>query len=601
MARSMEEALKKAGVKKEQFKGAKSREQTERPATTEPEVEFSKRMKRERVIVYREPGAKRAYVYSEKQARSQTLEPPTQTKVTNDFSRYLAKLEDAYDAKPKATKAKVQGKPAATVEIIGPIVPNPLLVLSDLHESHVVSPGNNGVAAQLANPGTETDELDVVIGLDFGTSTTKVVIRDTARRSFAVPFLRHDPDNPYLLPSRVFEFADVYQLQKSGMAHRSLKLSVIGSNAGEKDFERAVAFLALVIRYSRGWLLATHADIYARSKLNWSVNIGLPAANYQEKAITDRFRAIAAGALTLASVQDNITTESAVKHYQLGQQLVRKMGATARGEVQTTAGTVDLVPEIAAQVHGFVQSTRFDPKALNIFMMIDIGAGTVDASIFNARREAGGRQGFICFANTIEQNGVINLHRERVRWFREQFAKIVPPSAATEKELDRLEQPTDRLLAVPESIKDYFAGVALRFDTAFANPDELFFTRRYWRQVFGETLSAARGRKLKEEQLLGLPTFLAGGGARMNYYERLIRQINNNSHVRWARVDRVSLEIPQGLSAPGLRQSEFDRLSVAYGLSFVRLGNYVRAQDVPDLPPERASDYYDRYISKDQM
>src|SRR5882724_259638 len=602
MGRSIEEALKKAGVKKEQFKQAKERQESERRPPEGTEVDFSRKMKKERVVVYPERGTKRAYVYSEKEGRSEALQPPAQAKLAGEFSRYLVKIEGAYDAKPKTAKAKTQGKATGSLEIIGSIVPNPLLVKPDLLESHVVSPGNDGIAAQLANPGTETDELDVVIGLDFGTSTVKAVIRDTARRAFAVPFIRHDPDNPYLLPSRVFEFHDAYHLQKSGAAHRPLKLSVISANAGAKDFERAVAFLALVIRYARGWLLATHADIYAHSKLNWAINIGLPAANYQERAMVDRFRAIASGALLLASDHTKvISSDLAAKHYESGRQLVRQMGTSTRGEVQTAAGTIDVVPEIAAQVHGFVQSTRFDPRAPNVFMMIDVGAGTVDASIFHARREAGGRQGFVCFANTVEQNGAINLHRERVKWFRDQFRKIAPPNAAAQKELDNLEQPTDRLVAIPESIRDYFAGIALRFDSSPGNPDELFFTRRYWRQVFGDTLSAVRNRKLSDEQLVGLPTFLSGGGARMNYYERLVRQLNNNSNVRWARLDRVLLDIPQELVAPGLRQSEFDRLSVAYGLSFVQLGNYVRAQDVPDLAPERASSYYDRFISKDQM
>lgn len=608
MARSIEEALTKAGVKKEQFKRVRAAEPPKVVAHDDETVNFARTMKGQRVTIVPDPTVKRAYVYSEKPAPSQLqpLRARSQDKGGKSFDRYLGEIADVYGQKREVTrpaKAQTRSRAGDGLQIIGPIVPNPLLVVDELLESHVVSPGNDGIASQLAIPGTENDELDVVLGLDFGTSTVKAVIRDTARRAFAVPFVRHDPDNQYLLPSRIFEFRGAYQLQRAGTAHRSLKLSVIGAGAGTDEFGRAVAFLALVIRYARGWLLASHADVYARAKLNWAVNIGLPAANYQDKAMADRFRAIATGALLLASKNEKvITTSLATRHYELGRQVVRQTGGMGvGGEVQTAAGTVDVVPEIAAQVHGFVQSTRFDPKAPNIFMMIDVGAGTVDASIFHARRESGGRQGFVCFGNTVEQNGAMNLHRERVRWFRDKFRKISSPNAAAEKELDKLEQPTDRLVAIPESVKDYFAGIALRFDASSENPDEGFFMRRYWKQVFGDTLSAVRNRKLREEQFFGLPTFLAGGGARMNYYERLVRQLNNNPNVRWARIDRVPLEIPHGLVAPSLRQSDFDRLSVAYGLSFVQLGKYVRAQDVPDLPQERASDYYDKYISKDQM
>ena len=61
------------------------------------------------------------------------------------------------------------------------------------------------------------------------------------------------------------------------------------------------------------------------------------------------------------------------------------------------------------------------------------------------------------------------------------------------------------------------------------------------------------------------------------------------------------MERPKELEAPGLREVDYDRLSVAFGLSFLKLGTYIRAQDVPDLPPRSKDDYYDRFISKDHM
>ena len=87
----------------------------------------------------------------------------------------------------------------------------------------------------------------------------------------------------------------------------------------------------------------------------------------------------------------------------------------------------------------------------------------------------------------------------------------------------------------------------------------------------------------------------------MNYFSRLVRRINDNPNCSWASLRQLPLEVPRELVAPGLKSSEYDRLSVAFGLSFLKLGSYVRSQDIPDLPRESAPDYYDRFISKDQV
>jgi hypothetical protein len=89
--------------------------------------------------------------------------------------------------------------------------------------------------------------------------------------------------------------------------------------------------------------------------------------------------------------------------------------------------------------------------------------------------------------------------------------------------------------------------------------------------VFGETLPAVRGKKLRKSLLIGLPVFLTGGGARMIYYQRIVRQVNSNVNLSWAQIDQLPMEHPDSLEAPGLKQGDFDRLSVAFGLSFVKL------------------------------
>jgi len=262
---------------------------------------------------------------------------------------------------------------------------------------------------------------------------------------------------------------------------------------------------------------------------------------------------------------------------------------------------IEVVPEISAQVYGYVQSLRFDEHAANNYMLIDIGAGTVDASIFHVRKESRGKIGFTLYANNVEQNGVMNLHRERLSWLRKTLGALAAPDPAAGRALDEMERPTDRLGPIPEHLGDYFDGIRFNFGQTNEDPDRNFFLLRYWRQVFGDTLSFVRRRKLSDGDLFEMPTFITGGGARMEFFARLVRTINDSNGINWARLRTYPLEPPRELIAPSLKDMEYDRLSVAFGLSFIRLGTYIRSRDVPDIPPPPTPDYYSKFISKDQV
>ena len=94
-----------------------------------------------------------------------------------------------------------------------------------------------GTQVQLATAQSD-DVHDVTIGLDFGTSTVKVVVTDASlEQSFAVPLCAGDAFDRYLLPSRVVErsvgmgdeLSEIaFSLRDGGMVHRDLKLGLLG-------------------------------------------------------------------------------------------------------------------------------------------------------------------------------------------------------------------------------------------------------------------------------------------------------------------------------------------------------------------------------------
>lgn len=142
-----------------------------------------------------------------------------------------------------------------------------------------------------AIPGRQA--IDLVIGLDFGTAATKVVVRSpfyAGGRAVAVSFgdLGHRT-SPYLLPTRVWSRPDgEFSLEPRGKGAwlTGLKLSLMDlgsapSQAGHLDDEATrlvpvVGYLALVLAETRARVLATERDTYGRFDVRWTLNLGTP-------------------------------------------------------------------------------------------------------------------------------------------------------------------------------------------------------------------------------------------------------------------------------------------------------------------------------------
>ena len=109
--------------------------------------------------------------------------------------------------------------------------------------------------------------IQLVIGLDFGTSFTKAIVGE-ARVRYPVPF---DGcaigENALLLPSAlcVLTGADRCTLGANGRdcsLYDNLKMPLIQRNFSDQVQLYVVAFLALIFRHTRDWLLNTHSSIY---------------------------------------------------------------------------------------------------------------------------------------------------------------------------------------------------------------------------------------------------------------------------------------------------------------------------------------------------
>lgn len=439
--------------------------------------------------------------------------------------------------------------------------------------------------------GKPDDEREVVIGLDFGTSCVKVVIGDSALgKAFAVPFCKAEGITRFLLPSRLYQTGGAFSLEAGTQTYRDLKLSLLASPTDPILQQRVVAFLALIIRRARGWLLTEHSGTYKRTAIAWKLAIGLPTAQHHQSALSELFERLSCAAWLAAGEFADVTDTA-----------IETLLATESKRDETAAGVeVTVVPEIAAQIYGFVASNSFDKQAPNIYLMADVGSGTVDSSLFRVKQGKGGRWDFEFYTSVVEPNGVSNLHRHRVKWWSDALAKAGAPQLLIAN-LESTKLITDQQFSTPESYSDYFSGVEAKLPTAVKSPDEEFFNLRVLAQVQGKTLWRTwKDNLLPQSSLANVPFFMCGGGVRMSYYQQLERRLSSMPGYTWLKAECWVMGVPDDLVAEGVSEEEYDRLSVAYGLSRLEVGKIVKALPQPKLVIPPVNIWRDNYVDKDQ-
>lgn len=432
----------------------------------------------------------------------------------------------------------------------------------------------------------DSDVAEICIGLDFGTSSVKVVLCDKNRQvHYAVPFFEIGSENPYIFPSRVYVLGGNYHLADPADSRaccvRDMKL-VLMEKECQMHMVHTAAFLALIVRHARSWLFSTHGDTYRHSDIEWSLNLGLPAEKSEQTRLAKRFERLALAAANLAGFDGPISDNSSARFLGLAAESI------ARRDKSSSLMTVhpDLVsvyPEIAAQVVAFVESEKWDAKGRPYITMVDIGAGTVDVSFFQVEAEKNKRRKFQFFANSVAANGAMNLHRKRVEWLKQELTERGALTEEVDRFFEEITMPTDRSFPIPEKVADYVEGVAV---DAVQSIDNTFYYSRYRHQVFAEVINPVKHNRVPNgDHWQKLPVFICGGGSRMRFYSSLIDTLNNMQGVNWIRAHRYTLTPPKRLLAPGLPKDDYDRLSVAYGLSFDDLGEIIRSGEIPDFIP----------------
>ena len=439
----------------------------------------------------------------------------------------------------------------------------------------------------------EKGETDLCVGLDFGTSYTKVIIMEQGtRQAYAVPFMT-GAENPYLLPSYVYLHEGIFNITgRIGKLISDLKLPLIEGKYKKQHILYATAFLALVIRQTRQWFLQFNAKDFEGFEFNWFYQMGIPASNMRDEKLVSNFSDILTSAVKLSlSPSATITEEDLLKSIHPTNSNSLPGGLKSRAE----HGSVTTIPEISAQLHGFAQSNRWDrnrPK----FMLVDIGGGTVDAAIVNITNPNRRSFQYNVLKTIVVPLGAKVLHRTRLEWISHsaQFASVKNEIVNYFEGSNGINLIESRIL---DKVIDYlmYANFPQDFDL-----DKIFY-KKYYKHLGEDLVRPVRSFiDVAPEQWKSLQFIICGGGSLLDIYRNYACDVNKNQSSN-LNLDVVQTDLPDNLIAEELPTREYHRLSVAFGLSHLDIGTYVDpANLVPyEAPTSHSSE--DSFISKDMM
>jgi len=424
---------------------------------------------------------------------------------------------------------------------------------------------------------------DLVIGLDFGTSMTKVVIGDHGTREgkmYAIPF----KNNSYLQPTSLFLKEGIFNLYEG---ERTSELKYTLMTDPDKVIGSVTAYIALILRYVRYYFLKKYENIYKRSELIWAINIGVPSTSFDNQALCDAFRLVALAGWYASVQEGHIDTQKIETALETSR---RDLKNEKRGSYYCEDGKLDInlvhvVPEVIAEVIGYTKSSL---RNEGMHLLVDIGATTTDIATLNICKKDGKKDGkdiYPLFWVDVKYLGAFELHKSRI----EQISKQIKPD--NEERFSKFKNGIDELSPIPD---------LEQYRTICSHVNDKNFMGKFKSQVHTVVEETKKSRNSTGWET-GLPVFVCGGGSRLKLYEEAIREeydewrkhkivfVDTGKKVTPCRL--VELPKPSNLEADELPTSEFHRLAVAYGLSFpFDEKTFIPPSQIEDINPQNKPD-----------
>jgi len=408
----------------------------------------------------------------------------------------------------------------------------------------------------------------MVVGLDFGTAFTKVVLRSPFEfndRAYAVPFDRHAPDSARYLVASQITVAAGGRVELRGSTQPIGGANIKWRLLSDREPERleaateAAAFLACVLREARLWFLRNQSSGYGDATLRWALQIGVPSETYDDEAKEALFSRVGRAAWLLSTTRGPVTLERSAE----------ALDCTDDGLGSGSAPLADfgVIPEVAAEVVGYARS---DLRRPGLHFLVDAGASTLDVAGFILHESSEGDDLYPILSASVQPRGTLALQRLRCAALAELAA--------------------DPMLALPRCFEEWTHSEPA-VGARLSDVDEAFL--RECHAQIGDVIRTVRRTRDPNAAAWrdGVPIFLCGGGRAAEFlYAAAIRRLDKGlakGVADWPGLRLLRLDRPgdHRLVAPGLPVASYHRLAVAWGLSIPQddIGRPIRAADIPDI------------------
>lgn len=441
---------------------------------------------------------------------------------------------------------------------------------------------------------------DLCLGLDFGTSSTKAVVRLLPTGpAFAIPFAGiASTDQPYLAPTRLGVHGTgtlTLSNPQGGGWVEDLKVRLMeapweacpvydGATILARPADLGACYLALILQKALSWCDQNVKPRLGAANIRWQMNLGIPARDFGATSIREGFLVAALAGWQLAVENAPIDLARAAK----------AVDAARIDSFQPTGmvrAMMDVIPEVAAGVTTYARSPQ---RRAGPHLFVDVGATTFDTSMFLLNQSQDELKYVFLSADVDTGLGALRLHRHRATGLGDlALARFVT---------------SDPLRPIPVTAGDCVPPMNEidSLDTTFSERCVLRVGKVVWeaKMKAPAELSVPDNRHVDPIQVL-----LSGGGLRLPLYQEVVRESGRRAAPGGKQgllvrpFQEIPIPQPDDLLPKELSVAVWQRIAIAYGLSYTSgdIGRFVPPFAVKTPPPMPQRDREKSFVGKDQV
>lgn len=266
----------------------------------------------------------------------------------------------------------------------------------------------------------------LIIGFDFGTHSTKVVVRERGIPDgriahfdevangyplFASPSLVRQVDDRLFFGTKALHV-------RGGTLHRSLKVNLLSDCELRPASPGTLGNASLVAVYLTWAFQQIQKSLTGEGYANEFVNVAAPMSHYEEPKLKKKYLQLVQAAWKLTYDPQARPIEQGIPVHDVSRLLEPLLTAPIQSNEQRR---FDVLPETIAPVVSLSQDPWMEP---GMYMIIDMGAGTTEMSVFHTG-EVGADQKVLCYRDETMLLGGNDFELAERHFANERIAQMV--------------------------------------------------------------------------------------------------------------------------------------------------------------------------------